>query len=65
MIEEIDIWRIAKLMLYRHGSDAVDLAVARRAKLMAEHASDGAVTWNRVMLATGELQRQRFDEPLN
>ena len=65
MIEDIDIWRTAKLMLDHHGPDALDQAVAKKEKLMAEHASDGVATWNRVIRAICDLQRQRFDEELN
>lgn len=65
VIEEIDIWRTAKLMLDQHGSDALNQAAAKREKLMAEHVSDGVTAWDRVILAIGELQRQRLDEPLN
>jgi hypothetical protein len=55
MMPEIDIWRVANLMLTRYG-DAAMLEYAQRAHELAsdgDHA--GARTWLRITAAIGQL----------
>ena len=49
MIPEIEIWRVAQLMLKRHGEDA-GLESAKRADELAEDGDyNGAAVWRRVV----------------
>ena len=51
MIPEIDIWRVANLMLKRYGDEA-DIESALRAEELAEESDhNGAAVWRRDQLA--------------
>jgi hypothetical protein len=66
-MEEIDIWRTAKILLDTHG-DKAWLEAAQRADLAVEQGNAAAESvWKRVGRAVEELQRQkpRASEPLN
>jgi hypothetical protein len=56
MIAEIDIWRVAHLMLKRYG-DKADIESAIRAEELAE-AGDwaGEAVWRRITDAIGQLE---------
>jgi hypothetical protein len=56
MIPEIDIWRVADLMLQRYGDEA-DIESAIRAEELAE-AGDwaGEAIWRRIINAIGQLE---------
>ena len=56
MIPEIDIWRVANLMLNRYGDEA-DIESAIRAEELAE-AGDraGEAVWRRITDAIGQLE---------
>jgi hypothetical protein len=56
VIPEIDIWRIATLMLKRYGDEA-DIESAIRAEELAE-AGDraGEAIWRRIIDAIGQLE---------
>ena len=55
MIQEIDIWRVAHLMLKRYG-DLVEVESARRADELWEVGDAAGVTvWRRVMGAVRQL----------
>lgn len=55
-MEEIDIWRAAKLMLDQHGQDA-QLEAVEKATLMVERGDlAGQRVWLRIFEAIGELQ---------
>ena len=55
MIPEIDIWRVANLMLTRYGDEA-DIESALRAEELAEEGDhNGAAVWRRVTDAIGQL----------
>jgi hypothetical protein len=66
-VEEIDIWRTAKILIDAHGENAW-LEAAQRADHCLENCnSEGAAVWKRVLLAVEDLQREkpRASEPLN
>ena len=66
-MEEIDIWRTAKLLIDAHG-DKAWLEAAQRADLAVEQGNAEAESvWKRVGRAVEELQRDkpRAEEPLN
>ena len=56
MIPEIDIWRIATLMLKCYGNEA-DIESAIRTEELAEVGNhNGAAVWRRVIDAIGQLE---------
>ena len=65
MIPEIDIWRVANLMLKRYGDEA-DIESAIRAEELAE-AGDwaGEAVWRRIINAIGQLENTTPFEPLH
>lgn len=55
MISEIDIWRVANLMLKRYGDEA-DIESALRAEELTEEGDHNcAAVWRRVTDAIGQL----------
>ena len=66
MTDDLDIYRAAKLIIDRHGDDAVLQATGRSDFLLEEGAAEGAAIWRRIMVAIEELQREkRPDEAVN
>jgi len=66
-LEEIDIWRTARVLMDVHG-EAAGFAAARRADaLIAKNDPEGVAVWMRVVRAIVELERQkpRKGEALN
>jgi hypothetical protein len=55
MIPDIDIWRVAKLMLKRYGDQAEVESAIRTQELAANGDSAGAAVWRRITDAIGEL----------
>ena len=65
MIPEIDIWRVANLMLKRYGDEA-DIESAIRAEELAEEGNHGgAAVWRRVIDAIGQLVNVTPPGPLH
>ena len=65
MIPEIDIWRVANLMLTRYGGEA-DIESAIRAEELAEEGDhNGAAVWRRVTDAIGQLVNTTPPGPLH
>jgi hypothetical protein len=65
MVEDIDIWRTANLLLRQHGYDTL-LIAAQRHDGAAGRGENGLVMWKRIMTAVEELSRVRADgEKLN
>jgi hypothetical protein len=57
-MDEIDIWRTAKILVDAHG-DAAWLEAAQRADHCLEDGNpDGAAVWKRVLRAVEDLQRR-------
>ena len=65
MIPEIDIWRVANLMLKRYGSEA-DIESAIRAEELTE-AGDWAeeAVWRRIIDAITQLENTKPPGPLH
>lgn len=57
-MEEIDIWRTAKLLIDHHGDGAELQAAMRADKALEDGFPDGVYVWKRVMRAVVDLQRQ-------
>lgn len=58
MIPDVDIWRTAKLMIDKHGDDALIQAAMRADEMLAAGDMDGRATWHRIIRAIEELQAQ-------
>ncbi len=56
MTEDKDIYRSAKLLIDRHGGDAVIHAAMRADELLDAGDIDGQVVWKRIIHAIEELQ---------
>jgi hypothetical protein len=65
VIPEIDIWRVANLMLKRYGDEA-DIESAIRAEQLAD-AGDraGEAVWRRIIDAIGQLENTTPPGPLH
>ena len=55
MIPEVDIWRVANLMLTRHHEEAMLEAAERAHELTADGDCVGAATWLRITDAIVQL----------
>ena len=55
MIPEIDIWRVANLMLTRYGDEATAESAKRADELAADGDLAGVATWLRVIDAVRQL----------
>ena len=55
MIPEIDIWRVANLMLTRYGDEAVAESAKRADELAADADLAGVAVWQRVIDAIRQL----------
>jgi hypothetical protein len=55
VIPEIDIWRVANLMLTRYGDEAVTEGAKRAEELGADGDLAGVATWLRVIDAVRQL----------
>jgi hypothetical protein len=56
VIPEIDIWRVANLMLKRYGDEAEAESAIRSAELAEAGDIAGAAVWRRVTDAIGQLK---------
>jgi hypothetical protein len=59
MIDDIDIWRVANLLMKRHGADAAIEAGRRADELFEANDQDGYAIWKRILEAVGELSRTK------
>jgi hypothetical protein len=65
VIPEIDIWRVANLMLKRYGEEA-DIESAIRAEELAEKGDwTGEAIWRRIIDAIGQLENTTPPGPLH
>ena len=65
MIPEIDIWRVANLMLKRYGDEA-DIESAIRAEELAEVGDwAGEAVWRRMIDAIGQLVSMTPPRPVH
>ena len=55
MISEVDIWRVANLMLTRYGEEAMLESAQHEHELAANGDRAGAATWLRITGAIGQL----------
>ena len=66
-MEDIDIWRVAGLLITQHGEGARSAAAQRERAMFAKKDFEGAIVWRRVEAAIEELERKkpRKGEALN
>ena len=65
VIPEIDIWRVANLMLKRYGDEA-DIESAIRAEELADPGDwAGEAIWRRIIDASGQLENTTPPGPLH
>jgi hypothetical protein len=55
VIPEVDIWRVANLMLTRYGEEAMLESAQHAHELAADGDRFGAATWLRITAAIGQL----------
>lgn len=66
VVEEIDIWRSAALMLKQYPEDAAIIAAMRADALLDQGDADGFHVWKRVVAAINQLERKpSASEPRN
>jgi hypothetical protein len=63
MIDDPDILRAAKVLIYRHGDDAEIRAIERIDELTEDGELGGAAAWRAILHAIKELRRS--SEPVN
>ncbi len=56
MTSDLDIYRTARLLIERHGSEAPVHAAMRADAMLDKGDLDGQVVWKRVLRAVAELQ---------
>ena len=61
MIPDIDIFRVAHLLVKRHGQDAPIYATMRADAMLDKGDLDGYVVWRRILRAAEKLQRVEPD----
>lgn len=57
MVDELDIWRSAHLLIEKHGDEAELAAALRADELLARGDVDGERTWRRIRKAILKLCR--------
>jgi hypothetical protein len=65
VIPEIDVWRVANLMLKRYGDEAEAESAIRSAELAEAGDCAGAGVWRRVTDAIGQLKNTTPPGPLH
>ena len=56
MTSDLEIYRSAKLLIDKHGDDAVIEAAMTADKMLDKGDLDGLATWNRILRAIEELR---------
>jgi hypothetical protein len=65
VIPEIDIWRVANLMLNRYGDEATTESAKRADELAADGDLAGVAVWLRVLDAVRQLAIKTPEGPLH
>ena len=65
MTSDIEIYRSAKLLIDRHGDDAVIEAAMKADQMLEAGDLDGLATWNRILRAIEELRAGKRPEGAN
>jgi hypothetical protein len=59
MIDDLEIWRAANLLIERYGPDAAVMAAHRADELLALGDADGCAIWKRILEAVADLSRTK------
>lgn len=59
LVEDLDIYRTANVLIKKHGSGALRFAAQRAEEILEYGDEDGAATWRRICEAIEQLNRQR------
>ncbi len=62
MTSDIEIYRSAKLLIDRHGDDAVIYAAMRADQMLEQGDLDELATWNRILRAIEEIRAGKRPE---
>ena len=62
VVTDIDIWRVANLLIKRHGADAGTIAAQRADELLAKGDHEGGLVWKRILAAIEEWHRDQPPE---
>ncbi len=62
MTADLEIYRSAKLLIDRHGDDAVIHAAMRADQMLEQGDLDGLAIWNRILRAIEELRAGKRPE---
>ncbi len=67
MTSDLDIYRLAQVLIREHGADAALEAAQRADAMLAKGDMEGAAVWRRVLRAIEEMQRAQAtpDEALH
>ena len=57
-VDDIDIYRAAKLLIDKHGGDADVIAIKRATKMLDAGDVDGYAVWKRIVEAIKDMQRE-------
>ena len=57
-MDDIDIFRSAKLLIDRHGDEADVIAIKRATKMLDAGDMDGYAVWKRIVGAIEDMQRE-------
>ena len=60
-MDDIDIYRSAKLLLDKHGHDAQLIAIKRATKMLDAGDVDGYAVWKRIVDAIKDTQRETLN----
>jgi hypothetical protein len=55
MVQDINIWQSAKILVDRHGADALTVAEQRAAEMIGRGDAEGLAVWKRIKTAVEEL----------
>lgn len=56
-MDEIDIWRAANLLIQQHGPEAIKVAAMREIEMLQRQDENGAIVWQKIILAIDQLMR--------
>jgi triphosphoribosyl-dephospho-CoA synthetase len=62
LIDEAEIWRVANLLVKRHGTHAALAAAQRAQELLAAGEVNGYAVWKCILVAAAELSRTKLAE---
>ena len=62
MIDDVEIFRAANLLIKQHGDDAPIRAAQRADKMLEDGDLDGQVVWKRILAAVEELSAKERPE---